>query len=144
MMATATLAGCSGGGATGPNDDVGVFGVYTLERANGESVPGVRILEASPGPGAAVNTDIDSGTFRISEDGTWGFSMHFVQLAIFDDQVSGTEYDVEDSGTYTMQGETITLDGGTVLLLIDGVLSRTIIYDVPGAPVTTVVYEFEK
>ena len=70
--------------------------------------------------------------------------MHFEQLALIDGQVSGHEYDAEDSGTYTLQGETITLNGGTVLSLANGVLSRTIVYDVPYAPVTSVVYEFEK
>jgi hypothetical protein len=145
LLLMTTLAACSGGdGGSGPNDD-DVFGTYTLVRANGEQVPGALVLELSPGPGTAVNTYAESGSFRISEDGTWAFSMHFEQIAIDDDDnVSGIEYDAQDSGTYTMQGETITLDGGTVITLANGVLSRSIFYDLPGGTPTTVVYEFEK
>ncbi len=144
LVLITTLAACGGSDGTGPNDDE-VFGTYTLVRANGEAVPGALVLEAVPAPGTGVNTYAQSGSFRISEDGTWAFSMHFEQIAIDDDdQVSTIEYDAEDSGTYTMQGETITLDGAVTITLTGGVLSRSIVYNVPGAPVTTVVYEFEQ
>ena len=144
LLLVTTLAACGGSDGTGPNDEE-VFGTYTLVRANGEAVPGALVLEAVPAPGTGVNTYAQSGSFRISEDGTWAFSMHFEQIAIDDeDQVSALEYDAEDSGTYTMQGETITLDGVVTITLAGGVLSRSIVYTVPGAPVTTVVYEFEK
>jgi len=137
-----STAAC-GGDPAGPDDDV--FGTYTLVRANGEAVPGALVLEAIPGPGAAINTYAASGSFRISENGTWAFSMHFEQIAIDDDdQVSGIEYDVEDSGTYSMQNGTITLDGGTVVTLANGILSRSVFYNIPGAAPTTVIYEFEK
>jgi hypothetical protein len=146
LLATAATACGGGDGGTGPNDDE-VFGTYTLVRAAGQSVPGALVLESDLGFGALVGTYAQSGSFRISEDGTWAFSFHFQQIGVSPDPdlpVITTEYDVDDSGTYTLQGETITLDGGTVVTLTNGVLSRSIFYDVPGAPPTTVVYEFEK
>jgi hypothetical protein len=143
-VSTLAVAGCGGSDGSGPNDD-DVFGTYTLVRANGEQVPGALVLALVPAPGTGVNTYAESGSFRISENGTWAFSMHFEQIAIDDDdQVSNLEYDVDDSGTYSMQGETITLDGVVTVTLAGGVLSRSIHYDVPGGAPTTVVYEFEK
>ncbi|MBA3497785.1 MAG: hypothetical protein M3Q93_04605 [Gemmatimonadota bacterium] len=135
---------CSGGGDgnSGPNDE-DVFGTYTLVRANGEPVP-AKVLESVLGGGGIV-TNVEDGSFRISEDGSWAFAFHFEQLAIDDqDQLTRLEYDVEDAGTYSLQGESITLDGSTVVTLRNGVLTKTTVYTVPGAPVTTVAYEFEK
>lgn len=143
LLFTMTAAGCGSEGS-GPNDDE-VFGTYTLRRANGEPLPALT-LESTPGFGAGINTYVESGTFRISEDGTWAFSMHFSQIAIDDeDNVSALEYDAEDSGSYTLQGETITLDGGKVVSLEGGVLTYTVDYvALLGSPATTVHFEFEK
>lgn len=138
---TATACGGSDGGS-GPNDD-DVFGTYTLVRANGEAVP-AKVLENTLGGGAII-TYVEHGSFRISEDGTWAFAFHFQQAAIDDEeQLTYLDYDVEDAGTYSLQAETITLDGGTVVALRNGVLTKTTVYTVPGAPTTTVAYEFEK
>jgi hypothetical protein len=145
-------AGCGGGdGGSGPDDDE-VFGTYTLVRASGRRVPQARIFEGDLGFGALVTTFAQSGSFRISEDGTWAFALHFQQIGTAPNLPTTTiEYDVEDSGTYTAQGQAIsqdveiTLDGGTVIRLEDGVLRRTVVYSgIPNVPTTTVVYEFEK
>lgn len=138
-----TLAGC-GGDASGPNDD-DVFGTYTLRRANGESLPALT-REINAGFGAGITTYAESGSFRISEDGTWAFSMHFSQLAIDDEEnLSRIEYDSEDSGSYTLQRDIITLDGIKAVPLDSGVLTYTVDYiALPGSPATTVHFEFEK
>jgi hypothetical protein len=146
LLCVTALAACSGGDNNGPNDD-DVFGTYTLVRAAGQQVPLALVLEAHLDANSIVSTYAKSGSFRLSEDGTWAFEFEFQQIAASSDPdlpVITTDYDVADSGTYTMQGGTITLDGGTVVTLTSGVLSRSIFYDVPGADPTTVVYEYEK
>jgi len=139
-------AACAGGDkASGPDDD-GVFGTYTLVRAGGQQVPGASVLQDDLGFGGLIGTYAQSGSFRISENGTWAFSIHFEQRAIAPGEpVTTIEYDVDDSGTYTMQGETITLGTGKVISLVNGVLSYTVTYTgIPGTPTTTVNYEYEK
>lgn len=142
LFAMAAMACGGSDGGSGPNDD-DVFGTYTLMRANGEALP-AKVIENILG-GGAITTYVEHGSFRVSEDGTWAFAFHFQQAAIDDEeQLTYLDYEVEDAGTYSLQGETITLDGGTVVTLRNGVLTKTTVYTVPGAPTTTVAYEFEK
>lgn len=146
LLLVMTSAACGGGDkGTGPNDD-GVFGTYTLARAAGQQVPQAKVFEANLGFGGLMGTYAQSGSFRISENGTWAFSLHFQQIATAPGEpVSTIEYDVDDSGTYSMQNGTITLDGSTVVTLVSGVLTYTVNYNsVPNVPPTTVAYEFEK
>lgn len=139
-------AGCGGSDGTGPDDDE-VFGTYTLVRASGQNVPQALILEADLGFGAIIGTYAQSGSFRISENGTWAFSQHFQQLGVSPDPdlpPIDIEYDVDDSGVYTMQNGIITLDGSAEVTLANGILSRSVFYNLPNTPPTTVVFEFEK
>jgi hypothetical protein len=147
LMLTAA-AGCGGGSdGTGPNDDE-VFGTYTLVRAAGQSVPLAKVFEADLGFGALIGTYVESGSFRLSENGTWAFSFHFIQIGVSSDpdlEDEVIEYDVDDTGTYSLQNGTITLDGSVTASLVDGVLIYSVNYDaVPNVPPTTVHYEFEK
>ncbi|MFQ5529285.1 MAG: hypothetical protein ACE5FP_02960 [Gemmatimonadota bacterium] len=96
ILAGGLLAACGDGLSisTGPGG-ISIFGTYTLETVNGESLPFLAFQVGND------RLEIISGSVRLNSDATYTTSF------IFEWSESGTVIPVTESGTYTVAGNTI-------------------------------------
>ncbi len=129
VMAVALFTACDGD-STGNGGSI--FGTYTLQTFNGESLP-AQLPSPPPTPDASLELELTAGSFRLNSDNTCSVSL--TVRATFVD-ITGkvtVRSDIEtDTCTYSVTGTTIrfdspvlvpvtgTISGNTITAVVDG------------------------